>query len=159
VPTGRLGIESKAVLDDPVGESLRGHHAHLARRIGQTATYLPEVATFAAVPPEPAPSYWTDLARLLGPGELADLFSAAVTPPADWARVFSMDGVQMVAGPEAPVGTAPVGAGIVELGEVDVPDMLALADVARPGSFWRRTVDLGTHWGCPRDRCAGGHGW
>ena len=39
-----------AVLDDPVGGSLRGRHAHLARRVGRAVTYLPEVATFAAVP-------------------------------------------------------------------------------------------------------------
>jgi ribosomal protein S18 acetylase RimI-like enzyme len=137
-----------AALDDPVGQSLRGHHAHLARRIGGAATYLPEVATFAAVPSEPTQTDWTDLARLLGPGELADLFSAPAAPPADWAPVFSMDGVQMVAGPEAPADDSmQPDLPVVELSTEDVPDMLALAQLTRPGPFWRRTIELGTYLG------------
>ncbi|SNR40616.1 GNAT family N-acetyltransferase [Blastococcus mobilis] len=135
------------VLDDPVGQSLRGHHAHLARRLGRVTTYLPEVATFAAVPSEPTNADWEDLARLLGPRELADLFSATATPPETWAPVFSMNGVQMVAGPEPIVGSAPAGAAIVELGDADVPDMLALANLTRPGPFWRGTVVLGAYVG------------
>ncbi|PZA23278.1 GNAT family N-acetyltransferase [Modestobacter versicolor] len=138
---------SSTVLDDPVGESLRGHHAHLARRVGGTAAYLPEVATFAAVLLEPTPSDWADLAALLGPGELADLFSASVEPPADWAPVFSLEGVQMVADPRAPAGGVPVAADVVELGPADVADMLALTGVTRPGPFWSRTDELGTYWG------------
>jgi ribosomal protein S18 acetylase RimI-like enzyme len=141
-----------AVLDDPVAQSLRGQHAHLARRIGGAATYLPEVATFAAVPGEPTGSDWTDLARLLGPGRLADLFSADTTPPADWAPVFSVDGVQMVADSEDPCeGWVQQDAPVVELGEADVPDMLGLAQLTRPGPFWRRTVELGGYLGVRED--------
>lgn len=139
---------SDAVLDDPVGESLRGRHAHLARRVGATATYVSGVATFAAVPREPTTADWSDLARMLGPGELADLFSATAAPPADWAPVFGMDGVQMVAGPE-PLGGPE--AAVVELGPADVPDMLALTAITRPGPFWRRTVELGTYVGIRED--------
>ncbi|MGW1676083.1 hypothetical protein [Saccharopolyspora sp. NPDC002376] len=42
-----------AVLDDPVGESLRGHHAHLVRRNGRAATYEPGVATFSSITADP----------------------------------------------------------------------------------------------------------
>jgi ribosomal protein S18 acetylase RimI-like enzyme len=138
-----------AVLDDPVGQSLRGQHAHLARRTGRAATYLPEVATFAAVPGAPTCADWADLARLVGPGGLADLFTAEVTPPDSWAPVFGMDGVQMVAptGGLGLGGGARVGAAVVELGSADVPDMLALAELTRPGPFWRRTIELGTYLG------------
>ncbi|UBU08814.1 GNAT family N-acetyltransferase [Nonomuraea gerenzanensis] len=83
-------------LDDPVGASLRGHHAHLARRLGRAATYQPGVATFCAVSADPDGQEWADLAALLGRGELADLFSCPALPPPDWEPVFALDGRQLV---------------------------------------------------------------
>ena len=60
-------------------------------------------------------------------------FSASATPPVDWAPVFSLDGVQMVAGPEAVADGVPEDVAIVELGDADVPDMLELANMTHPG--------------------------
>ncbi|MYV67845.1 GNAT family N-acetyltransferase, partial [Streptomyces sp. SID2131] len=60
------GGDGLAVLDDPVGESLHGRHAGLGRRHGRAATYLPEVATFSAMPADADAADWADLARLLG---------------------------------------------------------------------------------------------
>lgn len=135
-----------AVLDDPVSESLRGHHGHLARGIGRARTYLPEVATFAAVGTDPAPREWADLARLLGPGEIADMFSCAAPPPADWEEVFSLAGRQMIfSGGRVPAPSAD--RRLVELGVDDVPEMLDLVARTRPGPFRPRTRELGTYLG------------
>ncbi|GAA4966997.1 GNAT superfamily N-acetyltransferase [Nonomuraea thailandensis] len=131
-------------LDDPVGESLRGRHAHLARRLGRAATYQPGVATFSTVSAGAGPEEWADLARLLGPGELADMFSSPAVPPPGWAPVFVLDGRQMVGPDQPPAGS---GAGAVELGADDVPEMLALVARAQPGPFWPRTRELGTYLG------------
>ncbi|GLZ12084.1 GNAT family N-acetyltransferase [Actinomadura sp. NBRC 104425] len=138
-----------AVLDDPVGESLRGRHGHLARRLGRAAGYLPQVATFSAVSADPDPAEWADLARLLGRGEPADLFSHPATPPADWKPVFSLDGFQMIAPAGGLPGRPEAGpdAEVVELGAGDVPEMLDLAARTRPGPFWPRTRELGTYLG------------
>ena len=136
-------------LDDPVGESLRGHHAHLARRFGRAATYLPGVATFCAVAADPDPEEWADLARLLGPGEFADMFSCPATPPSDWEPVFVLEGRQMIwpdgSRPDHPQAE-PV-TGVVELGADSVPEMLDLAGRTQPGPFWPRTHELGTYLG------------
>ncbi|MFI6456324.1 GNAT family N-acetyltransferase [Streptosporangium amethystogenes] len=136
-------------LDDPVGASLRGHHAHLARRLGRAATYQPGVATFSAVTTDPDPQEWADLARLLGRGELADMFSCAATPPQDWESVFVLEGRQMIWSgdnqPDQP-NTEPV-TGVVELGADSVPEMLDLVARAQPGPFWPRTHELGTYLG------------
>ncbi|MEV0660278.1 GNAT family N-acetyltransferase [Actinomadura luteofluorescens] len=129
-------------LDDPVGESLRGHHAHLARRLGRAATYPPEVSTFAAMPADPGPAEWADLARLLGRGELADMFSSPATPPPDWEPVFVLEGLQMVWS-----GGGETDPGVVELGAEDVPEMLDLVARTRPGPFWPRTRELGAYVG------------
>ncbi|UQU62670.1 GNAT family N-acetyltransferase [Couchioplanes caeruleus] len=131
------------VLDDPVGHSLQTRHSHLARRVGAAATYQAGVATFASMPATPGAADWDDLALLLGSGELADLFSAAVTPPPAWEPVFALAGVQMILDRNPPL---PVTA-VQRLGPADVPDMLALAGLARPGPFWPRTIELGAFHG------------
>ncbi|MFC9284143.1 GNAT family N-acetyltransferase [Streptomyces collinus] len=142
--------DDAAVLDDPVGESLRGHHAHLARRVGRAATYLPDVSTFAAVSADPDATDWSDLARLLGRDAFADLFSSPATPPPGWEPVFVLEGRQMTwsGGAPAPAAAthdaAPGGTHIVELGAADVPDMLGLVARAKPGPLWSRTRELGT---------------
>jgi ribosomal protein S18 acetylase RimI-like enzyme len=136
-------------LDDPVGESLRGRHADLGRRAGRAATYLPEVATFSAVPAEADAADWADLARLLGRDAFADMFSCPATPPPDWEPVFVLEGRQMIwpAGRRPDEAHAATATDVVELGAADVPEMLDLAARTRPGPFWPRTRDLGTYLG------------
>ncbi|MER7834796.1 GNAT family N-acetyltransferase [Streptomyces sp. NPDC096040] len=141
--------EETVALDDPVGASLRGHHAHLGRRLGRAATYLPDVATFSSVPTDPDPADWADLARLLGPGSFADMFSCPVLPPREWEPVFVLEGRQLVwprTGRPAPAPAA-TGTTVVELGAADVPEMLALVARTEPGPFWPRTHELGTYLG------------
>ncbi|WTJ77944.1 GNAT family N-acetyltransferase [Kitasatospora sp. NBC_01539] len=136
-------------LDDPVGESLRGHHAHLARRIGRAATYVPEVATFSAVSADPDAAEWADLARLLGPGGFADMFSCPAIPPSDWEPVFVLEGRQMIRPADSRTDRlrAEPGRGVVELHAEDVPEMLDLVARAQPGPFWPRTRELGAYLG------------
>ncbi|WP_225803913.1 GNAT family N-acetyltransferase [Streptomyces sp. NK15101] len=137
------------VLDDPVGESLRGHHSDLGRRRGRAAAYLPEVATFSAVPADADAADWADLARLLGRDAFADMFSCAAVPPPDWEPVFVLEGRQMVRPAGARPGAARLatGAEVVELGAADVPEMLDLTARTQPGPFWPRTRELGTYLG------------
>ncbi|MER7016147.1 GNAT family N-acetyltransferase [Saccharopolyspora sp. NPDC000359] len=135
-------------LEDPVGESLRGHHAHLGRRRGGAATYLPEVATFCAVPTGAGPQEWADLARLLGRGEFADMFSSPQDPPSDWELVFTLEGRQMVYCGQPPADHVD---GVVELGTDSTAQMLDLVERTRPGPFWPRTPELGTYLGVRDD--------
>ncbi|RSS57034.1 GNAT family N-acetyltransferase [Streptomyces sp. WAC01280] len=132
------------VLDDPVGESLRGRHAHLARRVGRAVTYLPDVSTFAAVSTDPDPARWADLTELLGRGEFADMFSCPVLPPSHWEPVFVLEGRQMIR-PDGLSGE--VDDGVVVLGADSVPEMMDLVERTRPGPFWSRTPELGTYLG------------
>ncbi|MFI2505141.1 GNAT family N-acetyltransferase [Streptomyces sp. NPDC018972] len=143
------GHQGAAALDDPVGESLRGHHSHLARRLGSAATYLTPVATFSAVSVAADAAEWDDLARLLGRGELADMFSCPAVPPPDWEPVFTLEGRQMIwTGDDRPdPPQAEPDSGVVELGSADVSEMLGLVERTRPGSFRPRTRELGAYLG------------
>lgn len=80
-----------AALEDPVGESLRGHHAHLARRFGRAATYLPGVATFCVVPADPGPAEWADLSRLgvRDNGTLVAMAGERLRPPG-WTEISAV---------------------------------------------------------------------
>ncbi|MFD0319066.1 GNAT family N-acetyltransferase [Streptomyces flavalbus] len=143
-------MNDDSVLDDPVGQSLGGPHARLARRRGGAATYLADVATFSAVPVQPDAADWADLAELLGgPGAFADLFSSPAAPPPGWEPVFSLAGRQMIwPGGHLPdrAGTGP-DTGLVVLGKEDVPEMRALVARTEPGPFWPRSHELGTYLG------------
>lgn len=129
-------------LDDPVRSSLRGHHAHLARRFGAALTFPPEVASFSAITADPGPQEWADLARLLGRGEFADMFSSPATPPPDWEPVFALEARQMIY-----TGHQSGRDDVVELGAGNAREMLDLAERAKPGPFWPRTRELGTYLG------------
>ncbi|MFJ3981379.1 GNAT family N-acetyltransferase [Streptomyces fungicidicus] len=139
------------VLDDPVGQSLGGRHAHLARRLGRVATYLTDVATFSSVSADPNAEDWSDLARLLGPGAFADMFDCPAVAPVNWEPVFSLEGRQMIwpgdgdGRPGRPGSECDTD--VVELGADSVPEMLDLAARTEPGPFWSRTPELGTYLG------------
>ncbi|SCX45686.1 FR47-like protein [Klenkia marina] len=130
-------------LDDPVGSSLAGAHAGMARRAGRTATYPSDVAVFSAVPADPTAQDWADLAALLGPGAVAELFISPATPPASWTPLFELEGRQLVAPP--PSGDPDPQ--VVELCPADAVEMLELATRTRPGPFFPRTGELGTYLG------------
>ncbi|WP_320779625.1 GNAT family N-acetyltransferase [Streptomyces sp. CRN 30] len=139
----------ESVLDDPVGTSLSGRHAHLARRVGRAVGYLPDVATFCSVSAEPDDADWADLAALLGPGAFADMFSSPAVPPPGWEPAFTLEGRQLIWPGDGPPGLpgAEPDTGLVELGRDDVPEMLELVARTRPGPFWPRTRELGTYLG------------
>lgn len=136
------------VLDDPVGPSLGGRHAHLARRLGRAATYPTDVATFSSVSADPDPADWADLAALLGPGAFADMFNCPAVPPSDWEPVFSLEGRQLIWPGDADGRPGSESdPDVVELGADSVPEMLELAARTAPGPFWPRTRELGTYLG------------
>lgn len=150
---GRVDVDDPG-LDHPVHASLHGRHAHLSRSVGRASTYHPDVATFCAVPPQPGPGDWADLARLLGSGALADMFDCPESPPENWEPVFTVDGLQMVAPADPPLLShrdLPAGVEVVELGEDDRPAMLDLIARTRPGPFWPRTPELGHYLGVRHD--------
>ncbi|MFE2987505.1 GNAT family N-acetyltransferase [Streptomyces sp. NPDC059262] len=133
-------------LDNPAYTSLTGPHAHFAERRGRVVRYPVDVSPWLALPDEPGPGDWADLAALAGPGETVPLPGMRTTPPEGWELTMSMDGVQLV---DDGVAAAP-DAEAVLLGAADVPEMLDLVARTQPGPFLPRTVELGTYLGIRR---------
>jgi ribosomal protein S18 acetylase RimI-like enzyme len=147
--TGPAGetIGGPGPLDTPVLASLTGAHAHLARARGNARRYPADVSPFCALPGDPSPADWADLAALVSPGEVVIVPGLRGAPPAGWEVAWSGAGAQLVADgvdarpdPEA-----------VPLGPADVPAMLDLTRRTEPGPFLPRTIELGRYLGIRRD--------
>ncbi|HXW44973.1 MAG TPA: GNAT family N-acetyltransferase [Streptosporangiaceae bacterium] len=127
--------------------ALLGPHAHLARRCGQAARYLPDVSPFLALPLDPDEGAWADLAKLLGPAGVGSTLGVPAAPPPGWEVLLDVEGVQMV---EDRVAARPDPEAIM-LGAADVPEMLDLVARTRPGPFLARTIEHGSYLGIRRN--------
>lgn len=146
-----------AVLDNAVWAALTTRHAALATTKGRARRYPSDVSPFCAVDStgtdtDVDAAGWRDLAELVGPDGTAVLFRGRIgAVPDGWTVEFSGGGRQMVLAP----GTAPITAagseGVRELDEHDADAMLELVQLAQPGPFERRTVELGDYLGVVED--------
>jgi ribosomal protein S18 acetylase RimI-like enzyme len=132
-------------LDNPVWHTLIGTHARFAVGHGRARHYPRDMAPFSAIENASDASY-TDLASDLPPGMEARLFRLSDEPlPSGWMKVDAFPMLQMVLArlPEdAPVGPPPT-----DLTNDDVLAMMKLAEIAKPGPFGRRTIELGAFVG------------
>ncbi|CAN7350310.1 GNAT family N-acetyltransferase [Phenylobacterium sp. LjRoot219] len=127
-------------LDRAVWTALNTSQAELALGVGPARRLAPEYGLFAAAADATETSLQSLGALVRASGEAA-LFEP--DPPAELPGVVVTPGdplSQMVA--EAPVCPTP-DFEVVELGDADAGEMLALATLTRPGPFFRRTHRLG----------------
>ena len=130
-------------LDNAGWHALTGRHAHLAETVGLARRYPTDVSPFCAVD-EPTDAAWADLARLAGPRQLVVLFRAdAPDPPAGWRLLDRGQGHQMVVDRLTDVPSV----ALRPLGPADVPEMVALVELTKPGPFARRTIEFGGYVG------------
>ncbi|HEX8868975.1 MAG TPA: GNAT family N-acetyltransferase [Lentzea sp.] len=128
------------ILDNAIHAALTGPHARFAERHGNALRYQPAVSPFTALPDDPSETDWKDLAALTS---TAVLTGPAVEPPEGWqveTRLpllqFADDGI--AAAPDAEA---------VRLTAADVPEMLALTELTKPGPFLQRTIEMGAYLG------------
>ncbi|MFF4386777.1 MULTISPECIES: GNAT family N-acetyltransferase [unclassified Streptomyces] len=132
------------VLDNPVWAALTGPHRGFAELgpAGLAARYTLDTSPFSALADPQDPRAWADLAALAGPGQEVWV-TGLLTPPPGWQTLVTVPGVQLdgraVRAEEAPEA--------VVLGLGDVPEMLELVALTKPGPLLDRTVELGTYLG------------
>jgi ribosomal protein S18 acetylase RimI-like enzyme len=149
--------QSSHPLDNAAWHALTGPHAHLAEVVGPARRYPRSVSFFSAVDRLDADG-WDALADLAGPGGSLLVSRPVVpAPPAGWTELGSVKGYQMVlAGPLGPGPDADRGPGRGGLGPIrpltgdDVPTMLALTELTKPGPFLPETFRLGGYVGVDR---------
>ena len=130
-------------LDNPIWHALQTTQAEFAQGHELAKRFPNSIAPFAAML-EPSPAAFDSLARVLEPGGVGAWFTTS-TPkiPEAWQTVFSGEISQMIC--ENLQSTPPLE--MRALAKQDVPAMLELVSLTKPGPFSERTIELGMFWG------------
>ncbi|MGA2375189.1 MAG: GNAT family N-acetyltransferase [Candidatus Sulfotelmatobacter sp.] len=141
-------------LDNIIWKALTTRQAEFAESFDQARRFVPQVSPLAAFR-EPTPEGYESLAGLVGTGETIGLFlEAPYQPQPGWSFVAGAPMPEMVCDsgllPADSLGRLSPHKGepeILELGDADSPDMMALTALTKPGPFGKRTHELGTYLG------------
>lgn len=144
-------------LDNPIWQALTTTHASFAQTCHSARKFPREVSVLAGFP-EPTQENYDSLASLLDAQETVGLFlQAPPNPPVAWTIVRTGPMLQMLYdNPSSPVAFAkqPPSDGVlrnqpefIRLTQADVPEMLALAKLTKPGPFGSRTHEMGDYFG------------
>jgi len=155
-------------LDNIIWKALTTRQAEFAQSFNQARRFVPEVSPLAAFR-QPTAEGYESLAGLVDTRGTIGLFlEAPYQPHAGWSfvagapmpeMVYEDDGASIAQSSYA--GLRPADSRglsslkedpeIVELHAEDVPDMMALTALTKPGPFGKRTHELGTYLGIRRD--------
>lgn len=132
------------LLDRPIWSALTTSQKHLAEGGPRALRYPEDMTPFADMVDMSAASF-AALADLMSGSQVAALFTPEpVIVPAGFKVVLAETGEQMIGSP----ADSPLREGeIVTLGKTDVPAMMALTTLTKPGPFAARTHELGTFLG------------
>ena len=129
------------ILDRPAYAALTGRQSHLAVHHGGALRMHPEFGLFAGAVDE-SPHSLADLGELVRAQGTVGLVEPAAPPPVPGTQVVSSAlCLQMEAVEVAPAWD--VAFDMLDLGDVDAAEMLALATLTKPGPFFGRTHQLG----------------
>ena len=131
-------------LDRPIWSALTTRQANLAEGGARARRFPAAIGPFADLIDMSAQSF-AELAAVMSGSEISVLFTAdAVSAPDDFKILLADTGEQMIG---TPAESTLAGLEIVTLGAADVPGMMALVELTKPGPFGLRTHELGTFLG------------
>jgi ribosomal protein S18 acetylase RimI-like enzyme len=132
------------LLDRPIWSALTTSQKYLAEGGPRALRYPEDMTPFADILDMSAASF-AALGDLMSGSQVAALFTPEpVIVPDGFKVVLAETGEQMIGSPaDSPLREAE----IVTLGAADVPAMLALTTLTKPGPFAARTHELGTFLG------------
>ena len=131
-------------LDNMIWNALAGPQAHLGVSNGKARRFDPEISIFAAV--ERPLENLDGLAEILPEGGRAGLVTTgSLSLPPELDAMATGEVVQLTAEQFKPIGTG----GIVyrDLTSADVPAIIELVALTRPGPFSQRTIEMGRYIG------------
>jgi predicted GNAT family acetyltransferase len=138
-------------LDNVIWKALTTRQAEFAESFGQARRFIPEVSPVAAFR-EPTPEGYESLAGLVGTRATVGLFlDAPYESRAGWILVAGAPMPEMVYEGDGVPSPSPSDPEIIELGAADVPSMMELTALTKPGPFNKRTHELGTYLGIRRN--------
>ncbi|HEX3632668.1 MAG TPA: GNAT family N-acetyltransferase [Casimicrobiaceae bacterium] len=140
-----IASDVQRALDNPFWASLTTGHAHLALGGTLARRYPADISPIAGLA-APGPANVTALETVVDAGDdMATVARSMPRLPSHWEILYESRLTQMMRNERAPLPEADVDASI--LGPDDVPEMLALVELTKPGPFRLRTIELGTYIG------------
>jgi len=139
-------------LDNPIWQALTTMHAGFAEACNAARKFPREVSVLAGFS-QPTAENYDSLAALLSPDERVGLFlQEPPDPPAPWTIVSTGPLLQMLyenrnSSPKFRSSGARSIPGFIRLAQADVPEMLALTKLTKPGPFGARTHEMGDYLG------------
>jgi ribosomal protein S18 acetylase RimI-like enzyme len=138
-------------LDNVIWNALSTSQAHLGVSRDRARKFHKDVSPLGGFS-EPSDEAYDALSSLVEVGERVGLFlEADPKPPSTWKIVASIPLLQMI----YENGTSPLRDTKLPvfhaLGEADVPEMLALTKLTKPGPFATRTREMGDYFGIRQD--------
>jgi hypothetical protein len=137
--------ETPHELDNPFWACLSTRHAHLALGGALARRYLPAVSPIAGLPA----AQTTNVAALHALVDIGDdvgiLGPFVPALPANWETLYESRVPQMIRTDRTALPQGDVEP--LVLSAADVPEMLALVELTKPGPFRPRTIELGTYIG------------
>lgn len=135
------------LLTNPIWQALTTTHARFAEVCGSSRKFLREVSVLAAFP-EPTAQNYHSLASLVKPEERVGVFlQFPPDPPAIWTVASTGPLFQMVYEKSSPPKARLNGAALLQLAAADVPEMMTLTRLTKPGPFNPRTHEMGDYLG------------
>jgi len=132
-------------LDNPFWSSLTTGHAHFALGGTLARRYPVDISPIAGLA-APEPANITALEAVVDIGDdMATVARSVPELPSHWEVLYESRLTQMIRSEHTPLPESDVDASI--LGPADVPEMLALVDLTKPGPFRIRTIELGAYVG------------
>lgn len=132
---------SEASLDNPAWHALTNQHAPYALGDGLARRYQKEFVSFAAVA-EPSSAAFAQLAALIAPNDVIAMLGT--TPPLrdGWTMLMQIPLLQMVYHGTTLPSPEPTHS-IQSLSNQDLPAIMQLIELTRPGPFQPRSIELG----------------
>src|SRR5215831_18421574 len=128
-------------LDNPIWRALTTRHAPLAHGGPLARRYPAEISPLSGLPAA-GPANIAALTALVAVGDEIGVFEPTpLTLPPPWVVLREARITQMVRRDRSPLPEGEIEP--IPLGAADVADMLALVELAQPGPFRRRTIELG----------------
>lgn len=134
------------LLDNPIWHTLNSHHEHLAIRGEGTARYPADILGAVALPDNSGRGF-TKLRDLVETNEIVGIMGSLPEDLSGW-EVVHIDQTRQLIHEDLKSVTR---VDAVVLTAADVPEMIDLVNVAQPGPFSPRAIELGQFLGVRQD--------
>lgn len=133
-------------LDNVIWQALATEHSHLAVSNGCAKKFAADVSLLAGFDGSDSEGF-DSLFQLISPGEQAGLFLTQPLQSLRGWKILKCAPLMEMVEDDRPINFELDGVSLVEMGDKDIPDMMALAELTKPGPFRARTREMGSYFG------------